>query len=182
MRAFNELLTQVADELEREGVEYSRKFDLGVMIEVPAAALIAPVLAREADFLSIGTNDLIQYSMAVDRNNDHVSHLYRPLHPAILFMIRSVVKAAAEANIDVSVCGEMASDPRIAALLVGMGLRRLSMSPAAVPEVKSGIRSLRLEDIQGAVGECLELATEAEVNRRLAQCLESREDSPAASP
>ena len=181
VREFNELLAQVADELEREGVEFSRNFDLGVMIEVPAAALIARVLAREADFLSIGTNDLIQYSMAVDRNNDHVSHLYQPLHPAILLMIRSVVEAAAEADIDVSVCGEMASDPRMAALLVGMGLRRLSMGPVAVPEVKSGIRGLRLEDIEAVVGECLELATDSEVSRRLAKCLESRED-PSAAP
>jgi phosphotransferase system enzyme I (PtsI) len=178
VRAFNQLIETVADELEREGLPFSRDFDLGVMIEVPAAAMIARALAREADFFSIGTNDLIQYSMAVDRNNDHVSHLYQPLHPAILLMIRSVVDAAAETGIDVSVCGEMAADPDVAALLVGMGLRQLSMSPTAIPDVKRGLRSIRVTDLQAVVSECFNLSTDAEVGRLLNECL--REDGGRA--
>jgi phosphotransferase system enzyme I (PtsI) len=171
VRAFNQLIEAVADELERDGLPFSREFELGVMIEVPAAAMIARALAREADFFSIGTNDLIQYSMAVDRNNDHVAHLYQPLHPAILLMIRSVVEAAAEAGIDVSVCGEMAADPDAAALLVGMGMRQLSMSPTAIPDVKGRLRSVRVADLQAVVSECLNLATDAEVGRLLTECL-----------
>jgi phosphotransferase system enzyme I (PtsI) len=181
VRAFNDLVSEVATELERDGVEYSRDFDLGVMIEVPAAAMIAPVLAREADFFSIGTNDLIQYAMAVDRNNDHVSHLYQPLHPAILIMIRSIVAAANDQGIDVSVCGEMAADPKVAALLAGMGLRRLSMSPGMIPEVKKALRGIRLKDVESVVGECLELAAESDVVRRLNKCLESRDGSATVS-
>jgi phosphotransferase system enzyme I (PtsI) len=181
VRAFNDLVSEVAAELERDGVDYSRDFELGVMIEVPAAAMIAPVLAREADFFSIGTNDLIQYAMAVDRNNDHVSHLYQPLHPAILIMIRSVVAAANDQGIDVSVCGEMAGDPRVAVLLAGMGLRRLSMSPGTIPEVKSALRSIRLRDVEDVVAECLELATESDVIRRLSECLGSRDGSGTVS-
>jgi phosphotransferase system enzyme I (PtsI) len=181
VRAFNELMSEVADGLERDGVEFSRDFELGVMIEVPAAVMIAPILAREADFFSIGTNDLIQYAMAVDRNNDHVSHLYRPLHPAILIMIRSVIEAAKGQDIDVSVCGEMAADPRFAALLAGMGLRSLSMSPGSIPEVKAALRGLRLSDVEAIVGECVELASESDVTLRLGKCLEGRDVSTAAS-
>ena len=110
------------------------------MIEVPAAAIIADILAREVDFFSIGTNDLIQYSLAVDRNNEHVASLYQPLHPAILRMLRFVIDSGRAAGIEVSLCGEMAADPRYALLLVGLGLRRLSMSPRQIPEVKTWLR------------------------------------------
>ncbi|MDH3254438.1 MAG: phosphoenolpyruvate--protein phosphotransferase [Acidobacteriota bacterium] len=172
VRAFNVLMTDVANELEQEGLEFSREFDLGVMIEVPAAAMGARGLAREADFFSIGTNDLIQYAMAVDRNNDHVSHLYRPMHPAILLMIRLVVNAAAEAGIDVSVCGEMAGDPLAASVLAGLGLRSLSMSPDVIADVKQRIRRLHLADLEALMDECLEMTTEAEVKSRLATSLD----------
>jgi phosphotransferase system enzyme I (PtsI) len=163
VKAFKELLDEVTRELEAEGVSYSRDFDLGVMIEVPAAAMIARALSREVDFFSIGTNDLIQYSMAVDRNNDHVSHLYEPLHPAILRMIDLVVEAAAEAGIDVSVCGEMAADPRTAGLLVALGLRTLSLSPTAIPEVKARIREMSVQSLSRTARRCLDLATASEV-------------------
>jgi phosphotransferase system enzyme I (PtsI) len=163
VKAFKELLDEVTRELEAEGVSYSRDFDLGIMIEVAAAAMIAKALAREVDFFSIGTNDLIQYSMAVDRNNDHVSHLYRPLHPAILRMINLVVEAATEAGIDVSVCGEMAADPRTAGLLVALGLRILSLSPTAIPEVKARIREMSVQSLSGTARKCLDSATASEV-------------------
>ena len=144
----------------------------GVMIEVPAAAMIADLLAREVDFFSIGTNDLIQYSMAVDRNNEHVASLYQPLHPAILRMLRFVIDSARAAGIEVGLCGEMAADPRFALLLVGLGLRRLSMSPRQIPEVKTWIR-------EPSAAELAELArrvhaaysTAAEVQRHLDELL-----------
>jgi phosphotransferase system enzyme I (PtsI) len=180
LRAFNRMVGEVANELDREGLDYSLDFDLGVMIEVPAAALIARALAREADFFSIGTNDLIQYAMAVDRNNDHVSHLYQPLHPAILSMIRSVVAAAEDAGIDVCVCGEMAADQRAAALLVALGLRQLSVSPSVVPDIKDMIRHLRIRDLEACVEECLHLATADEVASRLENRLAGRRTPDAA--
>ncbi|HYM27538.1 MAG TPA: phosphoenolpyruvate--protein phosphotransferase, partial [Steroidobacteraceae bacterium] len=143
LRSFRAVATDVAAELEREGLPFRRDIKLGVMIEVPAAAVIADLLAREVDFFSIGTNDLIQYSLAVDRNNEHVASLYQPLHPAILRMLRHVIDSAHAApggGIDVGLCGEMAGDTRHALLLVGMGLRRLSMSPRRIPEIKTWLR------------------------------------------
>ena len=156
-------------ELEREGLEHNPNCKLGIMIEVPAAALVADVLAKEVDFFSIGTNDLIQYALAVDRNNEHVAYLYRPLHPAILRMLRFVIKSAVDAGIDVAMCGEMAGDRHYAPLLLGMGLRRLSLSPRAIPEVKTQIRQLSLEDLSGVADKCLTFSTADQVE----ECLES---------
>jgi phosphoenolpyruvate-protein phosphotransferase (PTS system enzyme I) len=167
VQRFRAFAAETLGELEREGVPFGRHVRLGVMIEVPAAAMIADVLAREVDFFSIGTNDLIQYSLAVDRNNEHVADLYQPLHPAILRMLRFVVDSARDAGIEVGLCGEMAADPRYALLLVGMGLRRLSMSPRQVPEVKTWIREFSTADLAGMVKECLELRTAGEVQRHM---------------
>ena len=115
---------------------------LGAMIEVPGAALAADALAAEADFFSIGTNDLIQYTLAIDRTDEQVAHLYNPLHPAVLRLIQFAVEAAARRGIPISVCGEMAGDPRYSALLLGLGLRELSMAPRNIPRVKQRIRGL----------------------------------------
>jgi phosphotransferase system enzyme I (PtsI) len=161
------------EELERDGLAFRRDVRLGVMIEVPAAALIADLLAREVDFFSIGTNDLIQYSLAVDRNNEHVASLYQPLHPAILRMLRFVIDSARAAGIELSLCGEMAGDPRYALLLVGLGLRRLSMSPRRIPEVKSWIREASAAELADLAASCLEYGTAGDVQRyleSLAEC------------
>ena len=171
VRRFRRFAADVMDELEREGVEFRRDVRLGVMIEVPSAALIADLLAREVDFFSIGTNDLIQYSLAVDRNNEHVADLYQPLHPAILRMLRHVIAAAAAAGIECGLCGEMAGDPHQALLLVGLGLRRLSMSPRVVPEIKTRVRASSLPDLERLAEECLDFATAAEVERHLQSAL-----------
>ena len=171
VRRFRAFARDVADELEREGVPVDRGFRLGVMIEVPSAAMIADLLAREVDFFSIGTNDLIQYSLAVDRNNEHVADLYQPLHPGVLRLLRQVVVAGRDAGITVSLCGEMASERRLAPLLVGLGLRRLSMSPREVPEIKTLIRELDLVDLESLAEECLGLTTAEEVERRLDEAL-----------
>jgi len=157
----------VMAEMEREGIPFRRDVRLGVMIEVPAAAMIADILAREVDFFSIGTNDLIQYSLAVDRNNEHVASLYQPLHPAILRMLRFVIDSARAAGIEVSLCGEMAADPRYALLLVGLGLRRLSMSPRRIPEVKTWIRELTAADLAALAASCMEHGTAGDVQRHL---------------
>jgi phosphoenolpyruvate-protein phosphotransferase (PTS system enzyme I) len=167
VRQFRAFAAEVHEEMEREGVPFRRDVRLGVMIEVPAAAMIADVLAREADFFSIGTNDLIQYSMAVDRNNEHVASLYQPLHPAILRMLRFVIDSARAQGIEVSLCGEMAADPRFALLLVGLGLRRLSMSPRQIPEVKTWIREVNVSDLSELATRCMEHGTAAEVQQHL---------------
>jgi phosphotransferase system enzyme I (PtsI) len=167
--AFRTFAEQVMEEMEEEGIEFSREFKLGIMIEVPSAAMIADVLAQEVDFFSIGTNDLIQYSLAVDRNNEHVSYLYRPLHPAILRMIRFVLDCAREHGVEVSMCGEMAGDQRYTALLLGMGLRRLSVSPRSIPDIKKQIRSSDIRELEEATERCLTMGSAAEVER----CLDS---------
>lgn len=172
IRRFREFAGGVIEELEREGVPHRKDVPIGAMIEVPSAAIISDLLAREVDFFSIGTNDLIQYSLAVDRNNEHVAGLYQPLHPAILRMLHQVIRNARREDISVSVCGEMAADPRFAALLVGMGLRRMSVSPRSVPVIKTYLRSLSAEDLREMALGCLELPTAADVESHLARTLE----------
>ncbi len=171
VRRFRRFADDVMEELEADGLEFRRDITLGVMIEVPAAAMIVDLLAEEVDFFSIGTNDLIQYSLAVDRNNEHVADLYQPLHPAILRLLRRVIDSGREAGLEVSLCGEMAGDPRYAPLLIGLGLRRLSMSPRVVPEIKTRIRAACLSDLERLAEECLGFATAAEVERHLSGAL-----------
>jgi phosphotransferase system enzyme I (PtsI) len=142
---------------------------IGVMIELPSAALTADLLASEADFFSIGTNDLIQYCLAVDRTDDRVSRLYEPLHPAIIRAIRLVVRAGRRARIPVAVCGEMAADPVLLTLLVGLGLREFSMAPTAVPLAKRVIRGLRAADARVAAGRALRARTAAEIEKGLSE-------------
>jgi phosphoenolpyruvate-protein phosphotransferase (PTS system enzyme I) len=174
VRAFRAFADEVIGELEQEGKSFNRDLKLGVMIEVPSAALIADHLAAEVDFFAIGTNDLIQYSLAVDRNNEHVTHLYQPLHPALLRMIRFVVEQADAHDIPVSVCGEMAADPLGAAALIGLGIRRLSVSPRRVPEIKTQIRALDLGKLEAQMPRCTDLPTAAEVEECLRGILERR--------
>lgn len=163
IRAFRAVAEQVMEELEIEGVAFRREYKLGIMIEVPSAALIADLLTPSVDFFSIGTNDLIQYSLAVDRNNEAVSYLYRPLHPAILRLLGFVVRSARAAGTDVALCGEMASDPRFTPLLLGLGIRRLSMSPRSVPAIKEQVRRIVVSDLPALVERCMGLDTAADV-------------------
>jgi phosphotransferase system enzyme I (PtsI) len=144
---------------------------VGVMVEVPAAALVADLLAPEVDFLTIGTNDLIQYSLAVDRTDDRVSEFYEPLHPAVLRLIRIVRRAAARHRIPVSLCGEMASDPALLGLLVGLGLTDFSMTPAALPMARQAIRDLRADEARKLASHALTLATAEEIERYLFEAL-----------
>jgi len=173
VRAFRAFADEVLEELAAEGKVFRRDVPLGVMIEVPSAAMTADILARETDFFSIGTNDLIQYAVAVDRNNEHVADLYQPVHPAILRLLRFVVESANKAEIEVGLCGEMGSDVRYAPLLIGLGLRRLSVTPRAVPTLKTRLGQLSLGDLQSLVARCLELETSADVEEMLGSTLES---------
>jgi phosphotransferase system enzyme I (PtsI) len=163
LRAVKVIVDDVKLELREQGHEFDENIKLGIMIEMPSAALTADLLAKECDFFSIGTNDLIQYTMAVDRVNEYVSYLYEPLHPSLLRLIAMVVDAAKAANIPVTVCGEMAGEPMIASVLVGLGIRDLSMSAVSIPEVKDAVRHMAVEDTQRLVSRVKTVATSAEV-------------------
>ncbi len=163
IRMFRRFAAEVMDELESEDLPFRRDFKLGMMVEVPVAAIISDLFAREVDFFSIGTNDLIQYALAVDRNNEHVAELNRPLHPGMIRMLRLIARNAAQAGIEVSLCGEMAADIRMTAVLLGCGLRRLSVSPRSVPVLKRHIRELSVERLDAITEECSNLATAAEI-------------------
>lgn len=136
VQAAKAMLNEVKNELDEQGIPYNRKIPVGIMIEVPAAVMIAELLAEEVDFFSIGTNDLVQYVLAVDRMNEQIAHMYHPYHPAVLRMIRMTVQAAQDVGIDVSVCGEMAADERSLPLWLELGISTLSMSPQALLRVK----------------------------------------------
>jgi phosphotransferase system enzyme I (PtsI) len=142
LMASKKILAQAMESLDKSGIEFNRDIAVGVMIEVPSLAIMADMIAPEVDFFSIGTNDLIQYSMAVDRTNKEVAHLYNPLHPAILRMLKFVSDAAKDHNIELFMCGEMAGDPFNLPILMGLGIDELSMNPQSIPMAKNVIRSL----------------------------------------
>lgn len=168
VRAARRILEEVEAELDRAGIERATDIEVGVMIEVPSAALMADLLADEVDFFSIGTNDLTQYTLAVDRTNPVVAPLADALHPAVLRLIRQVVEAAHEKGRWVGVCGELAGDPLATPVLVGLSVDELSMSPPSVPIVKSRIRALSRENCRELARECLAADDPAEVRRILA--------------
>ena len=157
------ILDEIKNELKREKVRFSEDIKVGVMIETPAAALAADQFAERCDFMSIGTNDLVQYTMAVDRGNEHVASLYRPFHPVILRLIRNVVKAAEQAGIWVSVCGEMAADPMYIPLLLGLGIRELSMSPVSLAPAKYVVRSMKYIEAEAVAERALRCSSQEEV-------------------
>jgi phosphotransferase system enzyme I (PtsI) len=163
LRAVKAVVDAVKRELEAEGKPFDRDVKIGIMIEMPSAALAADLLAAECDFFSIGTNDLIQYTMAVDRVNEYVSYLYEPLHPSLIRLIGEVAKAANAANIPVTVCGEMAGEPMIAPVLFGLGIRELSMSAVSIPEVKATVRQMTVPETRALVDRVRSLPTAADV-------------------
>ena len=160
------MVAGAAADLARRGETVSR-VPFGVMIEIPAAAYTADLLAREVDFFTIGTNDLIQYCLAVDRADERVSRLYEPLHPAILRTIVMVRRAAARQRIPVSLCGEMASDPALLALLVGLGLTEFSMTPGAIPVAKQVLAELHSDELRALARRILRLPTVDEIEHEL---------------
>jgi phosphotransferase system enzyme I (PtsI) len=157
------LLEEAKEELRRENIPFDNEIEVGVMIEVPSAAMTADLLAQEANFFSIGTNDLIQYSLAVDRTNEKVAYLYEPTHPAVLRMIKGIIEAAHNAGIWVGMCGEMAGEPAFVLMLLGLGLDEFSMPPLVIPQIKYIIRSITLSQAQEFAREVLKLSTGREV-------------------
>ena len=158
-----EILNQVRSELDRAGVEYDKGMRVGIMIEVPSAVAVAGTLAKHVDFFSIGTNDLIQYALAIDRINEHVAYLYQPFHPAIIRMIQQVVIAGNNEDIPVSLCGEMAGDPFCVSILLGLGLDELSMNARAIPIIKKAVRSISYEEARVDFEKIIALDTAKEV-------------------
>ncbi len=158
-----QILNEAAESLEKAGIPFNADIELGAMIEVPSAVMMADILAREVDFFSIGTNDLIQYSLAIDRVNKQVAHLYQPLHPAVLRMIQRVVDAAKQADIEVNMCGEMAGDPLNLPVLLGMELDAISMNPISIPAVKRVTRMLSVKEAKLFLEEALKQPTTEDV-------------------
>lgn len=159
------VLDEVREELKQNGIDYDRRMEVGIMVEVPSAVAVADLLAKHVDFFSIGTNDLIQYALAIDRINEHVAHLYQPLHPAVLRMIRQVVEAGHAAGIPVAMCGEMAGDQRAVPLLLGLGLDQLSTNALAIPRVKQVVRLAKHGLWRELAKKALEFPTAGEVKR-----------------
>lgn len=163
LRRANAILEEVKKSLREENVKFNEKMQVGIMIEVPAAVIVSDLLAKETDFFSIGTNDLIQYTLAVDRVNEKTAHLYQPFHPAVLRMIKRVIDAAHNENKPVSLCGEMSGEPSQAMLLIGMGIDALSMSSASILPIKKLMRSIKYSDVQRLAQEVLDLPTAQEI-------------------
>ncbi|MDI9432521.1 MAG: phosphoenolpyruvate--protein phosphotransferase [Sedimentisphaerales bacterium] len=161
------ILHDVMEDLDEEGIAYDRRIDVGIMVETPSAALTASTLARDSDFFSIGTNDLTQYTLAVDRGNEQVSTLYSPADPAVLRLVRTVIQDAYKAQIDLSVCGEMASEPEYVMVLLGLGVRTLSLSAPLIPEVKQMIRCVTLEDCHVLTRKVLGMNSERQISNYL---------------
>jgi len=174
IREARRLLQEVQEELKAQGQLFDPRMPVGAMIEVPAAVTLATLLAKEADFFSIGTNDLIQYTLAIDRGNKQVAGLYQPLHPAVLRMIQQVVEAGRSGGIPVAVCGEMAGDPLYLAILLGLGVDELSMNHMAIPMVKKVIRLINYMDAKQMASQAMDMVTVEEINEFAAQEMNRR--------
>ena len=170
------IIDEVKDELSREGIPFKSDVPIGGMIEVPAAAIAADLFARKLDFLSIGTNDLIQYTLAIDRIDDEVNYLYNPLHPAVLRLIHQIIQAGATAGIPVSMCGEMAGDPDYTRLLLGLGLREFSMECSSLPEIKQRIRESDINAQRATIEEILAASVPSQLDQLVAQLNDGTSD------
>jgi phosphotransferase system enzyme I (PtsI) len=174
LRQVKSLIREIKAELDEEGLEYNPKLKIGIMVEVPSAAIIADILAQESDFFAIGTNDLIQYSLAIDRSNENVSYLYEPLHPALLRLIKGIIDAGKAAGIPVSMCGEMAADPIYAVVLIGLGLEIFSMNPSSIPIIKNIVRSVRYRDCRRIAEMALQKHTAQEIEEFVIESVATR--------
>lgn len=163
LRQAKAILEEVKKGLAKKKIPFDRGIEIGAMIEIPSASVTADILAREVNFFSIGTNDLIQYTLAIDRINEHVSYLYEPLHPAILRIIRGLVQTAHQAGIPVAICGEMAAEPAYALILLGIGLDEFSMNPVSIPKVKKVLRISRFEETRALVEKVFQFSTASEI-------------------
>ncbi|TYP56790.1 phosphoenolpyruvate--protein phosphotransferase [Thermosediminibacter litoriperuensis] len=172
IRKANAILEEAKNELRQQGIPFDENLEVGIMVEIPSVAVTADILAREVDFFSIGTNDLIQYTLAVDRMNEKIAHLYEPFHPAVLRLIKNVIDASHRAGKWTGMCGEMAGDPLAAPILLGMGLDEFSMSATSISQVKKVIRSLTYEQAKQIAAKALEMESPEEIKKMLHEVLE----------
>jgi len=178
LRQAKMVLSDVMEELEEEEIDFRRDLPIGMMIEVPSAAIMANYFAKEVNFFSIGTNDLIQYTLAVDRTNEKVAGLFCPAHPAVLQLVRDVIRHGSRNNISVSVCGEMAGEPLYTLLLLGLGLNIFSMNGPDIPEVKKIIRSVSMEHARNVARKTMSFDSERQIMHYLRE--ETRKIIPEA--
>ncbi len=174
LRDVKKIFHEVMDELTQKKVPFKKDLEIGIMIEIPSAVLIADELGKECNFFSIGTNDLIQYSLAVDRNNETIAHLYEPAHPAILRMIEMTIASAMKLKIPCSICGEMASDPLFTELLIGLGLDTFSMSSVSIPQIRALIPSIDYEEAKVFAEKILQYPTAKEIRSALKERIRSK--------
>jgi phosphotransferase system enzyme I (PtsI) len=174
LRRAKALLEECKSELKAADIAFDSRMQAGIMIEIPSAVVMADLLAAEADFFSIGTNDLIQYTLAIDRTNEHLSDFYQPLHPAVLRSLHRVVEVAHAAGIEACICGEMAGDPLYLPILLGLGFDELSMASVSIPRVKQLLRRCTREQSVVIAATCLTFTTAAEVESYLKGEITSR--------
>ena len=160
---------EVKEQMEKEGVDVPADMKLGMMVEVPSVAIMADLYAKEVDFFAIGSNDLVQYTLAVDRTNPKVTHLYKPTNPAVLYLIKNIVESAKRNNIEVCICGEIAGDVKYTIMLIGLGLKELSMNSVLIPAVKNIIRNISYADIKEKISKLLEMKSSSEIEAELNQ-------------
>jgi phosphotransferase system enzyme I (PtsI) len=188
LKQANALVDEYKEELRQEKIPFDENIEIGAMIETPSAVVVADSLARQLKFFSLGTNDLIQYSLAVDRMNEKIAHLYEPTHPAIVRLIKATADSAHANKLWVSVCGEMAGDPVMAPLLLGLGVDELSAAPSLVPPLKYLVRRMRIEEAKELAGFALKCESASEIlsscqdlAQRIAPSLfEEKENAPSA--
>jgi len=165
LRAAKVILQEVKDDLHKENIAFNEKLEVGIMVEIPATAVISDLFAKEVDFFSIGTNDLIQYTTAVDRMNEKISNLYNPFHPALLRLVKTVIDNAHKENKWVGMCGEVAGDPKLIPILIGMGLDEFSMSPISILRARCIIRNISQEKMRDLAQQVINLPTAADVEK-----------------
>ncbi len=180
LRQAKMVLADVMEDLEEHGMPYNRDVPIGMMVEVPAAVMMLDLFAEEVDFLSIGTNDLIQYTLAVDRSNKDVVQLYNPADPAVLKLINMSIQSADRKNVPINMCGQMSGSQTYTMLLLGLGLRRFSVAPSSIPEIKNVVRHVRLEDCQAITAKVMSMENAREIKSYLNEEVKRRMPEAAA--
>jgi phosphotransferase system enzyme I (PtsI) len=177
LKQVKRIVAEVREALDTENIAYDKNISIGSMVEVPSAAVVADLIAEECDFFSLGTNDLIQYLLAVDRVNEKIAHLYEPAHPAVLRMIHAVCSAAKAAGIECSICGEMAGDPLYTELLIGLGIKTLSMAPFAIPPIRAEISQISSVKAHALAEQVLQTRTASEIKALITERHQKRTES-----